>query len=59
LRKPAAIAAQVRSGLSLEYALGSKLNQTIEVDLQIRFKLRKELDNGERVLVERCTVGGD
>src|SRR6516164_362037 len=39
--------------------LGSKLNQAIEVGLQIRFKLCKELDDGERVLVERCAVGGD
>jgi transposase len=27
--------------------------------LQIRFKLNKELDDGERFLVERCAVGGD
>src|SRR6478609_778167 len=40
-------------------ALGSKLNQAIEVRLQIRFKLCKELDDGERVLVERWAVGGD
>jgi len=39
--------------------LGSKLNQAIEVRLQIRFKLCKELDDGERVLVERWAVGGD
>jgi len=32
---------------SLENALGSKLNQTIEVRLQIRFKLCKELGDGK------------
>src|ERR1700746_557265 len=39
--------------------LGSKPNQAIEAGPQIRFKLCKELDDGERVLVERCAVGGD
>jgi len=30
-----------------DHALGSKLNQALEVRLQIRFKLCKELDDGE------------
>ena len=30
-----------------DHALGSKLNQTIEVRLQIRFKLCKELGDGK------------